>query len=420
MTQESECQRFHGSPNETQTQTIPAHYVFNEKVEIFADTVKFIAKFSDSLMVEFGDGSLYIEALTATKSAQANALFEGNSIAEWSYGDLGTIVDKRIQLSTKQFVGALRSVTKHDTLYFKIKGVSCNRVAIEYTNNRDVVRQFELQARDVSLTYNKLKCPRHQYSNKIVCSTKFFKVLFAQLNETDEMCLQFYPDHSVITKFINETNADNVATLHSTQSRDSYELYEIAVPMSLVLSVRELKVALKLINVHSFLVHIFFGLGGKPLLVTFDDENKDEKCKALISIAEVHELTEEDEYEPIQNNSMSIAEVRDVNDQNDQGRLVERNFNSNDEIREINGENDHAELVERSFNSYDEMREINDKDEYEIVKRNSTSPYAAALRLLGIEDQISDPEAEDVLETYNLPATDPSEDLYILSQMPER
>uniref|UniRef100_A0AC34FNW6 Uncharacterized protein n=1 Tax=Panagrolaimus sp. ES5 TaxID=591445 RepID=A0AC34FNW6_9BILA len=167
MSEGSDYHPFHGQQSESQTQTAPAKYVFNEKVEIFADTVKLIAKFSDSIMVEFGDGSLYIEALSATKSAQANALFEGNSIAEWNYGDLGAITDKRIQLSTKQFVGALRNVTKQDTLYFYIKGISCDRVSIEYTNARYVTRQYQLQARDVSEAYNRPRYPREVFSNKI-------------------------------------------------------------------------------------------------------------------------------------------------------------------------------------------------------------------------------------------------------------
>jgi hypothetical protein len=38
--------------------------------------------------------------------------------------------------------------------------------------------------------------------------------------------------------------------------------------------------------------------------------------------------------------------------------------------------------------------------------------------MLGIEDQISDIEAPDVLETYDIETTDPNEDLYILSQVP--
>uniref|UniRef100_A0AC34FKU8 Uncharacterized protein n=1 Tax=Panagrolaimus sp. ES5 TaxID=591445 RepID=A0AC34FKU8_9BILA len=268
--------------------------------------------------------------------------------------------------------------------------------------------------------------------------------------------------------------------------------------MSMIVSVKELKTALKLIGVHSNLAHIFFGLGSKPMLVTFDDENKEEQCRAIISLADTHEINEDEEqsqaaatqsgvinnshdrslqssngFVPSQNSSRqqqqrhndgeepplkqrrkaapnNILNNRskrgfsfedDVADENEEIHQVQNDSNDDSEIFPSSGNRDgdvrgsrNSSLNNRSFQPQNSINNANsslnnrsfqqhDFDDIQIApspsapppppppERNSTSPYCIALRLLGIEDQISDPEAEDVLETYDLPSTDPNEDL---------
>uniref|UniRef100_A0AC35G694 Rad9 n=1 Tax=Panagrolaimus sp. PS1159 TaxID=55785 RepID=A0AC35G694_9BILA len=349
------------------------------------------------------------------------------------------------------------------------------------------MRTYDLQAREMSIYYNKSNYNPEQYSNRIECNVLFFKNLFAQLSDNDEMRFQFYPDYSVITKFVDPSNEATSSTLHSMQAAESYERYEIAVPMSMIVSVKQLKVSLKLIGVHSYMASIHFDLGKKPLLITFNDDEKDEQCKVLLAVADVHAITEEEQeerqsesaatqsinnshrrsqrshngYTPADDRSVqqededepplkqrkiskAFSFERDSDDESEphDPRIITPNSNSGNHnyvpLNETPSENQdqYVQPVNNNFSGDNNDSFNNDADfqhpDFDDIpaapspsdlppqreERNSTSPYCLALRMLGIEDQISDIEAPDVLETYDIETTDPNEDLYILSQIP--
>ena len=109
--------------------------------------------------------------------------------------------------------------------------------------------------------------------------------------------MKFYPDLLEVTKFFTHSTVEAVAMIESSFEATSFEVYEVTVPMSLTVSVRELRVALNLITIYSHLAHVYFDTGEKPLLVTYDDEETDLKCRILLAVADAREFNDENDPE---------------------------------------------------------------------------------------------------------------------------
>ena len=62
--------------------------------------------------------------------------------------------------------------------------------------------------------------------------------------------------------------------------------------MSFIVSYREIKAAFKLVSSYAHIAQLYLDPDGKPLLITFDDDEQDLTCQAIISVADPVTLEE--------------------------------------------------------------------------------------------------------------------------------
>ena len=214
--QVSNIDRSHASNNErSQTsnnntdeeppQRDPAKYLFSESImvslttyirsfnteffQLLSDSLTFLAKFSDTLQIEFGERSIFAEAITATKSASANIRFENDAISEWGFGDMQNVPDKRLLLSMKQVITGIRSISKTDELALLFTGQACDHAVFDLKNVADVQRTFEISAREVPVSRTHADHPSHTFANNITITCDFFDKLF--FHGADQSCAEF-------------------------------------------------------------------------------------------------------------------------------------------------------------------------------------------------------------------------------------
>lgn len=188
-----------------------AYFTFNEKIQVsptfyktklthssfqsFVDSVHFLGKFSDTLKIDFAEGLLKLEALTASKSAYGSAVFASSCFQEWDLGSHKKSSNRAVTLSARHLTWAVRGVSKLHSFTIKFSGELCTKTIISYVNNEEVTRTFELACRDLPIKYDPVEYERSQFCNHLSIETTAFDKYFQQLHDDDGVSFTAFLEH---------------------------------------------------------------------------------------------------------------------------------------------------------------------------------------------------------------------------------
>uniref|UniRef100_A0AC34RI48 Uncharacterized protein n=1 Tax=Panagrolaimus sp. JU765 TaxID=591449 RepID=A0AC34RI48_9BILA len=271
-----------------------AKFVIGDKIATFVDSVQYMGKFSDTIQIEFDEAMLKLEVLTSSRSAYGCAIFYESCFTDWNLGSFVNLKDRRVQLSAKQLHFALKSINKHHSFRISFGNEHLDRVTIWYQNRYDVVRNINLICRDVPTICEKVDYNKNQYRNYIAIPTIMFEKFFHQVADEDELRFTFESDTVFVEKHIQEAFLGKVPDICFTIPKEKFEDYKLAIPMSCLVSCKEVKSAFKVISSFSHVAQFYFDPVTDPhilpIFITFDDEQQDLKCELIISVGEVTEL----------------------------------------------------------------------------------------------------------------------------------
>lgn len=128
-----------------------------------------------------------MEAITSSKSAYGSATFRESCFSDWSLGDLAANQDRKVQLSAKHLMIAIRGVNKQHQFSLSFGGEYCDRTTICYKNYEEITRTFQLACRDVPMTFEQLDYDKETFTNYISIATNTFDKFFYQLSDDDEV-----------------------------------------------------------------------------------------------------------------------------------------------------------------------------------------------------------------------------------------
>ena len=162
-----------------------------------------------------------MEAITSSKSAYGSATFRESCFSDWSLGDLGANQDRKVQLSAKHLMIAIRGVNKQHQFSLSFGGEYCDRTTICYKNYEEITRTFQLACRDVPMTFEQLDYDKDTFTNYISIATNTFDKFFHQLSDDDEVSFCLWMCCTLVPYWFS---FDSVSRMTSSLLKSSFKV----------------------------------------------------------------------------------------------------------------------------------------------------------------------------------------------------